>query len=278
MRTVAVLGAMAGAVACAGPRLPTKARGETLLTVRGQLKGGPFHLGRADLAALPRAGFRALDPATGREARFDGVALVKLGSRVEVTDHAETMVAVAKDGTAVPLQAGLLRQYGPILADQIDGQPAPLQLAWPNLDQRGLDADPRAATWWAHEVEAIEVVSWDRTWGRALRAPPGVSDLARHGAGQFTLRCAACHRLHGTGGERGPRLDGAVSRLGQGRFVAAVVAHPGWPKRLGTELERAEDVAAQVAAFLAAVEVAGIAPADEQPPPPPNPGRPATRY
>jgi hypothetical protein len=266
MTGLAAVGALAAA--CGGARLPTTARGETLLTVRGQVKGGPFHLGRLDLAALPRAGFRAVDPASGREARFDGVALTRFMGLLEATDRADTLILVGQDGMAVPVPAGLSRQYGPILADQIDGQAAPLQLAWPNLDQRGLDADPRASTWWAHEVVALEVVAWERAWGRALRAPPGVSDEARRGAGQFQLRCATCHRLHGAGGQNGPALDGVVTRLGRPRFVAAVLGHRGWPERLGTELEGSEAVAAQVAAFLVASEVAGPQASDEPPPAP----------
>ena len=50
------------------------------------------------------------------------------------------------------------------------------------LSDAQIVSDPRifrAALWWTGPLEAIEVVAWDRTWGRALRPPPGSSDEAR---------------------------------------------------------------------------------------------------
>jgi hypothetical protein len=268
---IAALGVLAAA--CAGPRLPTAVHGETVLTIRGQVKFGPFYLERKDLAGLPRAGFRAVDPAAGREARFDGVALREFVVRkLEPSEGGDVLLFVGRDGLTFPVSAALLRQYRPILADRIDGAEVPLQLAWPNVEQQGLDADPRAALWWVHQVVAVELVAWDKTWGRALRAPPGVADGGRLGASQYLLRCAACHRLRGVGGDRGPALDRAVSRLGADRFVAAVRAHPGWPERVGTDLARGEDVASQVSAFVAATELSAMPP-PEEPPPRPRPGQ-----
>jgi hypothetical protein len=268
-------------VGCGGARLPTKPAGETVLTVQGQVPHGPYFLQRSDLAALPRAGFWARAPGAAAAARYDGVALLPfLRTWVQPTEGADTVVFVTPGGLAVPLSGPLLRQYGPILADQVDGRPVPPQLAWPNQEQRGLDADPRAAFWWTGPVVTLEVLAWDRTWGRALRPPPGSSDAARLGAGQYLLRCSACHRLHGMGGQRGPALDGAVQRLGLGPFVAAVKRHPGWPERVGTDLVSGEDVALQVAGFVAAAAQAGLEPVEPQArapvqvpkEPPPTPG------
>lgn len=262
----------AALAACAGPKLPTTARGEVVLTIRGQVKHGPFILQRSDLAGLPRAGFRAVDPATGREARFDGVALVPfLARKLEAVDGGDTILVVAADGVTLPTPAGLLRQYRPILADQVDGRPAPLQLAWPNLDQPGLGADPRAGLWWLRPVVALELVAWERSWGRALRPPPGLGEEARLGAGHFLLRCAACHRLHGAGGERGPALDGAVGRLGEARFVRWAQEHAGLPEQVGSAMQPREAVSAQVAAFVAASALAGPLDLDEPVTPPQKP-------
>jgi hypothetical protein len=261
------------AVGCAGPRLPNKAVGETVLTIRGQVKDGPYYLQRSDLAHLPRQGFRARPPGSAADARFDGVSLRKLLEYyLQPTEGGDTLVFVGKDGVAIPVTLGLILQYGPIVADQIDGQPVAPRLAWPNLDQRGLDADPRSELWWNGPLEALEVVAWARSWGRVLRLPPGASDEARLGAGQYGLRCAGCHKFHGVGGQRGPVLDGAAARLGPGGFATAMLRHPGWPARLGQELTSSEDVARQVAAFLAAADVTGIPPAEEfKPPTPPKP-------
>lgn len=269
------LSAVAVGLGCSGGRLPSKATGERLLAVRGQVKNGPFELGRKDLASLPRAGFRARAPAAAAEARYDGVSLKKLIEfEVEPIEQADTLIFLSKDGVAIPITGAIIRQYGPILADEVDGAPVAPHLAWPNLDQRGLDADPRAALWWTGPIEAVEVLAWEKTWGRALRAPPGSSDEARLGAGQYLMRCAACHRLHGAGGQRGPALDGAVGRLGAGPFVAAVQRHPGWPSRVGAELASGEAVAAQVAAFLSTSDQSGVqAPEEEVRPPAARPAR-----
>jgi hypothetical protein len=276
LKACVALAAASTGLGCTGGRLPSKATGEPLLAVRGQVKHGPFELGRRDLAALPRAGFRARAPGAAADARFDGVALLKvLEYEIEPIEQADTLIFVAKDGVAIPITGAIVRQYRPILADEVDGAPVAPRLAWPNLDQRGLDADPRAGLWWSGPIEAVEVLAWEKTWGRALRPPPGSSDAARLGAGQYLMRCAGCHRLHGVGGQRGPALDGTVARLGVAPFVASVQRHPGWPVRVGTELTAGEDVAAQVAAFLSTSDQAGVAPPEEEVKPPA--ARPARR-
>jgi hypothetical protein len=269
LMAVCALGGLTLGVSCGGARLPTRRAGETVLTVEGQVLNGPYFLQRTDLAALPRAGFRARAPGAAATARYDGVALLPfLSTWVQPTEGADTVVFVTQDGLAMPLSGPLIRQYGPILADLVDGRPVPPQLAWPNQDQRGLDADPRAAFWWTGPVMTLEVVAWDRTWGRAFRPPPGSSDAARLGAGQYVLRCGSCHRLHGVGGQRGPALDGAVQRLGLGPFVAAVTRHPGWPERVGADLTSGEDVALQVAGFVSASDQAGLEPVEPRARPP----------
>jgi len=264
------------AVSCSGPRLPATARGELLLTVDGKVRHGPFRLGRADLEALPRAAFRAVDPASGLEARYEGVALQPLfADALEAEPGADTILVRTEDKEALPLSPVLLRQYRPILADRIDGAPVAPQLAWPNVDQQGIRRDPRAALWWARKVVGLELMAWDKGWGRALRPPPGASDAARLGAGQFALRCTACHRLGKAGGERGPALDGAAARLGREGFVAAVRRHPLWQERLGTELAPGDDVAAQLHAFVEVVDLSGPSdePAQPEPREPRGPGR-----
>jgi hypothetical protein len=265
-----------GAAGCGGARLPTRATGEPLLTVRGQVKAGPYYLQRSDLEALPREKFRARPPGAAAEAAFEGVSLRRLLEyHLQPVQGGDTLVFVARDGVVVPVTLWLIRQYGPIVADRVDGAPVAPRLAWPNLDQRGLDADPRAALWWSGPLEGVDVMSWSNTWGRVLRPPPGGGDDARLGAGQFALRCAGCHRFQGVGGQRGPALDGAAARLGLAAFVAAVQRHPGWPARLGTELTSTEVVAAQAAAFLAAADLGGVSPPE---PLKPDPEKPLPRY
>src|SRR5512140_32957 len=67
-----------GAAGCGGPRLPTRPIADPLLTVRGQVKAGPYYLSRADLESLPRERFRARPPGAAAEAAFEGVSLRKL--------------------------------------------------------------------------------------------------------------------------------------------------------------------------------------------------------
>jgi hypothetical protein len=244
--------------------MPAAPTGPAILVIRGQVRGGPFQLGRADLERLPRAGFTAVDPATGRTVRLDGASLrALLAGWLEPAGGADTLLVVTAAGVAVPLGPATLRQLDPILADRVDGAPAGLALAWPNLDRPGLALDPRAGSWWARDVVALELVAWDATWGRTFRAPPGARDAARRGANQVLVRCAPCHRLGSAGGGAGPPLDGAAGRLGPAGLEAALRRHPGWPERAGMELATPGEIAVDVAAFLAAEEASGGAAALE---------------
>ena len=216
------------AAACGGsPRLPGAPRGETVLEVRGTIQRSPIALGAADLAALPRGTVRGRDPASGDEAAWEGTSLAALVQRVRPLKRAppDTMVVRTSDGAAVPIPLTLVRQLKPVLAEQADGKPVERVLAWPNLEQRGLAADPRAAGWWARGVVALELVQWSRAFGPALAPPIGSSAAARVGAGVFAARCVSCHALRGAGGTLGPDLSAVATRLDEGRFGAAVEGH-----------------------------------------------------
>ncbi len=214
----------------AGPRLPTTAQGETVLEVRGAIKKGPHALGRADLARLPRRSVRGVDPVTGRGATWEGVSVVELVSRrVELAKGADTVVVRTADRAAIPIPLTLVRQWMPVLADKADGASlATPVLAWPTLEQRGLETDPRSEGWWARDVVAFELVDWQKAFASALAIPDGASDAARRGATWYGDRCLRCHRMRGVGGERGPDLTTVAARLQPGPFAALLDHHPGW--------------------------------------------------
>lgn len=230
MRKIAVLLVAAAACSSRGPaNLPRTAKGEPVVEVRGALdKGGTFALGRADLEALPRRAIRGVDPTTGREASWEGVPVADLVS-VAAKKGADTAVVRTSDGGAIPIPMMVIRTLKPLLADRADGArlPAPV-LAWPTLEQRGIETDPRAAGWWTRGVVALEIVDWQKTFAPALAAPDGAPDAARRGAGWFGDRCISCHALRGVGGKRGPDLTGVAGRLGPGPFAAILEKHPGW--------------------------------------------------
>jgi mono/diheme cytochrome c family protein len=219
------------AAACSGgPRLPKAAQGTPLIEVRGAVKDGPFALGRADLERLPRREVHGVDPATGRAAVWQGSSVAELVSgRVEVSKGADVAVVRTADRAAIPIPLIVIRQLRPVLADRADGARLPSTvLAWPTLEQRGLETDPRAGLWWARDVIAFEVVDWQRTFGAALATPDGASDDARRGSGWFGERCISCHRMRGVGGERGPELTTVASRIRRAPFSALLEKHPGW--------------------------------------------------
>ncbi len=250
-----VLGLLA---ACSGgARLPTTAQGDTVLEVRGALKGGSRALGRADLAKLPRRSLRGVDPATGRSATWEGVSVVSLVSdRVELAKGADTVIVRTSDRAAIPIPLTLVRQWKPVLADKADGAAlATPVLAWPTLEQRGLETDPRAEGWWARGVVAFEIVEWQKAFASALAIPDGATDAARRGATWYGDRCIRCHRMRGAGGELGPDLTTVATRIGPGPFAARLDRHPGWTD--STLEQPGSDGAQELWSFLKAVAVSG---------------------
>lgn len=278
MRKLA-LALAAAFVACSLPRLPTTARGTPVLEVRGAVKGGPHVLGQADLDALPRTKVSGTDPVTGDHGWFEGVSIAEMVTeRVELKRGADTAVLRTADRAAVPVPIGVLRSLRPVLADRRDAVRLPgLVLAWPSTEQRGLATDPRAHAWWAHRIVAIELVDWQRTYGTALAAPDGATDAARRGSTIFGESCITCHRLRGTGGERGPDLTQVASRMGEGKFAGLLAGHPGWRDRVAPP----PDGEAETWAFLRAVAASpGPSPLDpvlpDEPPERKAPAAPGT--
>jgi mono/diheme cytochrome c family protein len=267
MRKTSLALALALAACAARSSLPRSPAADAVVEVRGDVKGGPFPLSAGDLERLPRAAVRGVDPRGGREAAWQGVRLAELvNGRVERTHNADTVVVRTSDREAVPIPIPLARQLRPVLADQADGERLPgLVLAWPNVEQAGLTTDPREPLWWAHGVVALEVVEWQRTFGRALAPPDGASDGARVGAELYLQRCVACHRIRGQGGEKGPDLTRAVAGMTRDAFHRRLGGHPGWTAA-GQETPGA-DSAAQLWAFLKVVSVAPAPEPHEEPPP-----------
>ncbi len=258
MRKRAFPALVAVLAACGGGHLPRAAVGEhVLLTVGGMVKKGPYQLGRAELAALPRRSFRAVDPETGRESTYEGVNLGGLVlDKVDLQKGADTLVFRTVKKEAIPVPLWVLRQFRPVLADRVDGKPIdPLVLAWPNVDQPGLETDPRARLFWARAVVMADFVDWSRAYGRALAVPPGATNAARLGAEHYQYHCVACHKLNGAGGERGPDLTRAADRIDPTAFARAIRGHDTWPKAV---LDRtpAQQAVADIYAYLRAVAVA----------------------
>jgi mono/diheme cytochrome c family protein len=263
---------LAIASACA-PRLPASPTGERVLEVRGRIEKGPHVLGAGDLARLPRRSFRATDPATGRTATYEGADLAAIVDRTSRRPGVDTVIVRTRGGLAAPVPLWIAWQFRPVLADRADGAPLPaLVLAWPNAEQLGLATDPRALAWWAHGVEALELVDWP-AYSRAIAPPPGTDDAVRLGAGAFQERCVACHAARGVGGTLGPDLGQAASRLPADAFERAVRGHRAWPEARPEAAPSREEIA-RVRAFLAAV---AAAPPDEEPPEPGEHGEPGRR-
>jgi mono/diheme cytochrome c family protein len=225
------------ALACsAHPHLPRSAEGATVLDVRGAIKDGPYALGRADLERLPRGTVVGIDPADGKETEFEGASLAALVERLEIRRGADTVIVRTADRTATPLPLTMIRQWKPVLADRVGGARVAIPVvAWPNVQQRGLQTDPRAPSWWVRDVIALEVVEWQRALGTALATPDGAGDDARRGAARFGESCIACHRLRGAGGERGPDLTTVAARILPARFASLLQSHPGTDPRAAEE-------------------------------------------
>lgn len=268
MRKLSVMILVAAAAGCArGPGLPKSARSEAALELGGAVEGGPYYLEPSQLAEVSQRTVRGVDPQTGRAATWQGAAVHELLERVKLKRGADTLVVRTTDGEAIPVPIWKLMEMRPVLADRADGTALPDRvLAWPNVEQPGLETDPRSRAWWARKISKLEIQDWERSFGRALRPPVGADDEARLGAGQFGLRCVACHRLRGVGGTKGPELTRAGDRLDATRFAIAVEKHP----HLSADAARHADapgtqVVDQVWAFLRAVARSGPPTAEDQP-------------
>lgn len=252
--------------ACSGgPRLPKTAQGTPAITVGGAVKGGPFALGRADLEKVPRRSVRGVDPASGREAVWEGTSVDEIVSkRVDVMRGADVVLVRTADRAAIAIPLTVLVQNKPVLADRADGARISANvLAWPTVEQRGLETDPRATSWWARDVVGFDLVDSQKTFGPALATPDGAADGARRGSSLFGERCIACHRMRGVGGQRGPELTTVASRMRQAPFSALLDKHPGWKGTGGDP--PGEQGAAALWSFLQAVAVS----APNAPPPDP---------
>jgi mono/diheme cytochrome c family protein len=273
MRKLSVVLLVAAVAGCArGPGLPKKAGSDAALELAGAVEGGPYFLEPAELARLPQRTVRGVDPQTGRTATWQGTALHELFDRVKLRRGADTLVVWTTDGEAIPIPIWKFLEMRPVLADRADGTALPDRvLAWPNVEQPGLETDPRSREWWARRISKLEVQDWERSFGKALRPPAGANDEARLGAGQFGLRCVACHQLRGIGGTKGPELTRAGDRLDARRFAAAVERHPHFAGDVGRRADApAMQVVDQVWAFLRALARAGPPVAEEPEEPEPK--------
>jgi mono/diheme cytochrome c family protein len=248
--TFTALAIAAAACGGGGPKLPRAPKGEKVLEMRGAIEGAPIAVGADDLANLPRGTVRGRDPVTGREAAWEGTSLAALVERVRPKRRVviDTLVVRTREGGAVPVPLTMVRQLKPVLV-RSGADPQGL-VAWPNLEQRGLGADPRAASWWARDVVALELVPWPQAFGAALAAPVGASSPARVGAGIFATRCVTCHSLRGAGGTVGPPLTLVGTSLDAARFDRTLAGH-GFERRGLVAPDEAQR--AQLWAFLEAV-------------------------
>jgi mono/diheme cytochrome c family protein len=263
------------AAACSSshaPRLPRAPHGEVVIELRGDVKGGPYVLGRDDLAALPRRSVRGVDPASGREAVWEGTAIAALltNERLQLKKGADTVVVRTEDQMAIPIPLTVLRQAKPVLVDHADGVPVGngRMLAWPSMEQRGLETDPRARLWWAKDILSLEVVNGYATYGTSLTVPPGAAQGARIGADLFGDRCMSCHQLRKAGGHKGPDLTRVADRIAAERFSAHLRNHPGWAER-GLEAP-GEEAIDQIWGFLRAVAAESASGPFEEPTPLPT--------
>lgn len=222
-----LLAVVVGLACSSGPRLP-KTTDAVALEVGGAVKGGPFHLSEADMAALPQGEVRGVDPRTGQASRYEGLALAGLEERVELDRGADTLVLRSADGEAIPIPVSVVRQLRPVLAARADG--AALEgrvLAWPNVEHHGLTTDPRAPLWWVRRVVKIEFVPWRDAYAKALQLPEGAPPGALAGARTFGSRCIGCHELRGAGGANGPALEQGGPFTELARLRALLADHPG---------------------------------------------------
>ncbi len=220
--------ALAAGLACSsGSRLPNTS-GPVALEVGGDVEGGPFRLGEADLAALPQGELHGVDPRTGQLALYQGLSIAALGERVELEKGADTVVVRSAEGAAIPIPLSVVRQHRPVLAARVDGGAADARmLAWPNVRHHGLTSDPRAPSWWVRRVVRIDFVAWHLVYGRAIRIPEGAPRGALAGARTFAARCIGCHEIRGVGGANGPGLAKGGPFTDPKRLTELLAGHPG---------------------------------------------------
>jgi mono/diheme cytochrome c family protein len=264
MTRSAVISLALAVLACSpGTRLPRASRGPEVLQVRGAVKGAPFRLGEADLAALRHARAQGIDPVAGVEAVFEGVDLARLEEEVVLAKGADTLVLRTTDRQAVPVPLSLVRQLHPVLAASADGkQLASRLVAWPNVEHHGLRTDPRAALWWARKVVALEYVAWASTYGRALRLPEGAPAGSLAGATTFVSRCMGCHRVREAGGGNGPDLTRAGESLTVEKMDSLLSGHPG--PAAGPSPVPGDGTARQLLAFLRTIALTPPEATDEE--------------
>jgi mono/diheme cytochrome c family protein len=266
MRKIGLLLLTATAACSSGPLLPRSPRGPGVVEVTGAVKDAPFVLGHADLAQLPRLRVEGQEPRSGNLAVWEGASVAAMVSeRVKVRRGADTAIVRTADRAAIPIPLTMIRQLKPVLADRVDGARLGTRvLAWPTEQQKGLATDPRAATWWARDVVAFEIVDWQRTFGPALAAPDGAADAARRGSGVYAESCISCHRMRGVGGERGPELTTIAARIRPGAFATLLTGHPGWAQRPPGETS-SDAVATELWTFLKYVALAAGAGGPDHP-------------
>jgi mono/diheme cytochrome c family protein len=277
MRKFGLLVTIATAACSSKVLLPRTAQGQPVLEVRGAIQGGPHSLGQADLDRLPRLKVRGTDPRTGETAEWEGPSIAVLVSdKVELKKGADTAVIRTADGAAIPVPLTIIRTLRPVLADRANGvRIATPVVAWPTEAQAGLATDPRAPAWWAREVVAFELASWQRTYGPALVEPEGAADEARRGADVYVESCIGCHKVRGAGGTKGPDLSTVASRIRGDAFLVLLPKHPGAEAR--RQRDPSETWEGEVWAFLSAIATLPPPPvqpeevATERAPPPPPP-------
>src|SRR5512145_3402652 len=124
MRTISALALLLALPACSGAPRPRLPPGEVALTIDGRLEDGPLDLRAAELRTFPRRAFRGREPATGREALFEGVSVADLlAEAVRPKRGSDTLVVRGRDGREALVTRTRLKDLRPILADRADGKP-----------------------------------------------------------------------------------------------------------------------------------------------------------
>jgi hypothetical protein len=245
---------------CAGPR-PHPPKGEVILTVDGAVEDGPYRFGRDDLPQLPHRAMQARAPGASEDARYEGLPVVPfLSDHVSLESGTDLAVFHGGGGEVAVLSIPALRQTKPLLAYHKDPQShetASFDLAFPNLDEPGIDTDPAVASSWLPGVDRIEMRRYSTSYGRALRVPLGAKDEARLGADRITNSCLRCHALRGVGGTRGGELHDLGIERDPALFSAHLKEHL---RRLESDSPGArvgEGALREIVAFLEAVDRSG---------------------